>query len=114
MAMTKEEKKKRRKIIDKKYYEKNKDKRRENYKQYNQTPVCKKSMTISKWKKRGLKCEDYDSLYAHYILAENCDECNVRFGEKGDGTGTFRCMDHCHETGQFRNIICCGCNNKRR
>ena len=108
-----EENKDKRREYNKQWNEENKDKLAEYRKQYKQTETGKKVNTIAIWKKRGLKCEDYDSLYAHYILAENCDECNVRFGEWGDRTGSFKCMDHDHQTGQFRNFLCCGCNRKR-
>ncbi len=103
------------KIIEtnKKYYENNKEEIAKKMKEYNKTPAGKKSMLISNWKHRGLICEDYDSLYGHYINATGCDECSVTFGEPGDGSGTFKCMDHCHETGVFRNFLCCGCNNRR-
>jgi len=97
----------------KEYVDKHKEKKREYNKEYCQTPAGKKSYTISRWKQWGLICDDYDSLYAHYIVAEICDECNMRFGEKGDGSGTFRCMDHDHETGEFRNFLCNKCNLAR-
>jgi len=124
VLLTAEEKRERHKISQKKYYEKNREKKREYQKEYdeknkekkreyNQTPAGKKSHTISNWKHLGLICEDYDSLYAHYILAENCEECNVKFGEIGDGTNTWKCMDHSHETGLFRNFLCNKCNRKR-
>ena len=114
------------------YYQKNiikfKKKRREYYvenkeeiavrmkkysKEYAKTPACKKSYTISNWKKRGLICEDYDSLYCHYINATECEMCDVTFGEFGDGSGTFKCCDHNHKNGQFRNFICHTCNVRR-
>ena len=82
-------------------------------KKYHQTPGGKKSLTISKWKLRGLICEDYDLLYSNYLSETHCDECRCRFGVLGDKSGTYKCMDHCHETGAFRNFLCCACNVKR-
>tara|TARA_R110000787_G_scaffold175104_1_gene287639 strand:+ start:143 stop:703 length:561 start_codon:yes stop_codon:yes gene_type:complete len=93
-------------IRDKKYHQENKEK----IKEYQQTPKGKKSLRISKWKQAGLICDDYDSLYCHYLTAETCDHCNIPFGEFGDGTGTFKCMDHNHKTGLFRNFLCSKCN----
>jgi hypothetical protein len=29
-------------------------------------------------------------------------------------TSTTRVLDHSHITGQFRNILCCACNNRRK
>ena len=30
----------------------------------------------------------------------------LRFGKFGGGVGDWKCMDHCHETGAFRNFLC--------
>lgn len=105
----------------KEYLEKNKEKiqqytktyrekNKEHIKEYSKTPKGTKSKVISLWKRRGLICEDYDSLYCHYSLATECDNCNITFGEKGDGSGTHKCMDHSHTTGKFRNFLCNKCN----
>jgi len=94
----------------KEYYQKHKDKMKE----WNKTPAGKKSSTIKNWKIRGLVCEDYDSLYDRYIESKNCEECGCEYGKFGDGSWSFRCMDHSHITGLFRNFLCCGCNRKRR
>ena len=117
MVLSAEEKRERHNASDKIYRAKNKEKikkcreaNKEYMKEYRQTPNCKKSNTIYKWKLRGLICEDYDSLYCHYLNAENCDSCNVTYGEFGDGSQTFKCMDHNHQDGKFRNFLCCRCN----
>ena len=94
----------------KKYREENKEKEKKYKKKYRETPQGKKSRTLSNWRQTGLICEDYDSLYCHYLNAETCDNCNILFGERGDGTATFKCMDHSHKTGEFRNFLCCRCN----
>ena len=95
------------------YYEKNKEKLLVQMKERGQTPAGIKSGVISQWKISGLVYDDIDSLYCHYLNAINCDECGVEFGKYGDGSGTFKCMDHSHETGEFRNFLCCRCNIKR-
>lgn len=125
MVFTEEEKRERNSIRAKKYYQNNKEKLlkrkseysknnkehiKEKMKEWRQTPEGKKSNTISNWKRLGLICEDYDSLYCHYSNATECDNCNITFGEKGDGSRSFKCMDHNHETGEFRNFLCCNCN----
>ena len=95
----------------KEYQESHKDEIKEYYEEYLQTPQGKKKRTISDWKtKKGLVCEDYDSLYCHYLNAENCDNCNVTFGVKGDGSWSWKCMDHDHSSGLFRNFLCNRCN----
>ena len=80
---------------------------------YNKTPKGKMRGIICNWKQRGLVCEDYIALYNQYINVTNCDNCTVTFGKIGDGSGTHKCMDHCHTTGAFRNFLCCTCNNRR-
>jgi len=97
----------------KKYREKNKEKVSEYNKKYKQTPIGIKSTTIQNWKQRGLEHEDISALYDQYINVTNCEECGIEFGMFGDGTGTFKCMDHCHETNLFRNFLCHNCNKKR-
>jgi len=102
-----------RKEYMKQYQANNKDKIAKHHKKYRNTPLGKKSKTISKWKERGLICSDYDLLYSNFLVETHCDECRCRFGEWGDGTGSFKCLDHDHQTGLFRNFLCCKCNVKR-
>ena len=117
-----------RKAFKKEYYQKNKQRlselmkinrqnNKEDYKErqkiYNKTPNGLKSYQISKWKSAGVICSDYDLLYSNYLAETYCDFCRVKFGKKGDGTGTFKCLDHSHKTGLFRNFLCCACNIRR-
>ena len=101
--------KERRKEYMKQYDEANKEKLTE----YNRTPFRLKSKTIAKWKIKGLICEDYNVLYERYLESTNCEECGCEYGKFGDGSGTFRCMDHSHITGLFRNFLCNRCNIRR-
>jgi len=82
--------------------------------EYNQTPNGKKSLMIGNWKRRGIKSDNYDMLYNNYLSETHCDFCRVKFGKRGDGTGTWKCCDHNHETGFFRNFLCNNCNLRRR
>ena len=86
----------------KEYRENNKEQQKE----YNQTPVGKKSMAISDWKRRGLKLYGYthDELYDYYLEINHCEVCNK------DLSTTKKCMDHCHTDGCFRWVLCCSCN----
>jgi hypothetical protein len=69
---------------------------------------------ISSWRKAGVVCDDFEGLYDQYLAATNCADCGVEFeGEIGDGLGRYRCLDHCHDTGAFRDVVCVGCNNRR-
>jgi len=88
----------------KQYYQYNKEKINE-FRSNN--PKYVKSYTIYKWKKRGLIYEDYDKLYDYYLSVEECENCGI---ELNQDTGTKKCMDHDHNTGEFRNILCMTCN----
>ena len=77
-----------------------------NYHKYN---------TIANWKRRGIvlrENETYDMLYEKWHTTTNCEKCKV---ELCFGTGSKgRCLDHCHDTGYFRNILCHSCNIQRQ
>jgi hypothetical protein len=100
----KEQSKEYQKEYQKAYYEK--------IKEYFQTDAGKKSRRIANWKERGVKSEDYDALYEYYINCKNCELCEIELIEGMFGANK-RCLDHCHKTGLFRNILCCGCNIRR-
>jgi hypothetical protein len=93
--------------------QKDPEKRRLYNKKYRQSYEGKKSNTISKWKQRGLITDNYDSLYEHYLKTAYCDACKVLLTYDKQNTATTKCVDHCHETGLFRNILCLSCNIKR-
>ena len=96
------------------HYEKNKEKIKEYQKVYYQTPAGKKSNRINDWKKRGVIHDDFNELYEKYINTELCELCNCKLTVDKRKTKTTRCLDHDHETGEFRNVICNSCNVKRR
>lgn len=110
----------------KEYYQKNKEKlkadkvkyRQENKKQVYQTNLKYNSENphinkISMWKGRGVKLrpgEDWDSIYLFYITCENCELCNRVLTDENYCSSTHRTLDHEHETGFIRNILCHKCN----
>ena len=88
------------------YYEKNKEKSAEYFK----TDKGKKVSKISNWKRMGIINDNWDTLYDKYINAECCEKCNVKFDNEINNNK--KCIDHNHETGQFRNILCMKCNKQ--
>ncbi len=113
--MTDEQKEKRKEYL-KKYNEANKQKKKEYYKQRNQLPEIKQKNKINEWKRRGLVCDNYDDIYNKWLNTTICELCNIelQIGKAGGSKSNTKCMDHCHTTGNFRNIICHSCNTKRR
>tara|TARA_R110000803_G_C11718477_1_gene287889 strand:- start:4 stop:384 length:381 start_codon:yes stop_codon:yes gene_type:complete len=89
----------------KKYRDENKEKEKERLKKYRSTENGIKSYRISKWKYRGMIHDDFDSVYEIYFHTWNCEYCGCEFKNTKD-----RCLDHNHETGEVRAILCNRCN----
>ena len=75
------------------------------YTKYQKTEAGKKSMRISSWKTQGIISDDYNKLYERYINTTICDLCKINLNN------IKKCIEHCHNTGTFRNIVCSKCNN---
>ena len=98
----------------KKYYEENKDKILENQKEYYKSPEIKKNKLKNTWKTRGLNMENFEEIYKRYCKTTNCDNCGVLLTKHRKNNNTFKVMDHDHQTGEFRNVLCHLCNTRRR
>tara|TARA_R110000851_G_scaffold7589_1_gene29391 strand:+ start:87 stop:530 length:444 start_codon:yes stop_codon:yes gene_type:complete len=61
------------------------------------------------WKKSGLIMDNFEEIYDRYIHSKCCESCDKIFIKS-----FHRIMDHDHNTGLFRNVVCHGCNALRR
>jgi hypothetical protein len=102
MVFTTEE----RKEYNKNYYKNNKQKQKENIKNYRKTEKGKEVSMISNWKQKGVIHDNFEELYNKYLNTKECNVCKYVF----DKTNR-KCLDHDHETGLFRNVLCHKCNN---
>ena len=67
--------------------------------------MSSKAQTLKNWKVKGVIYDNFDELYEIYINTMNCQHCGIEFKNSRN-----RHLDHDHNTGLFRKIICCKCN----
>ena len=106
------------KAYQKEYREKNREKKNASNKAYRERnketinrkrwedPEDIKSRRLYNWKNRGL-VGDYDALYEIYLNTKNCMRCSIQFSQEKRSS---KCMDHDHETNEYRAILCHYCN----
>ena len=96
----------------KEYNKQYREKNPEYIKEYNKTDKCIKSNRISQWKTKYKIIEDnWNLLYEIYINTNRCDICNVKLID-GSKCNRGKCLDHDHESGYFRGVLCYECNKR--
>ena len=88
------------------YRQNNKEHLADEQREYRQTPAGKKSWKMNNWRRRGV-INVNDKMYNDYIATTHCECCSKEFSSSRD-----RCLDHDHETGEYRQILCKSCNNQ--
>jgi hypothetical protein len=68
-------------------------------------PKDHKSSKKKYWKCVGVNMDNFDEIYDRYIHSSQCELCYKIYD-----TNFNRCLDHCHTTGKFRNVVCRTCN----
>jgi len=80
------------------------DKHKIAVKKYVQTEAGRKSKRMNMWRHYGVN-NVTDELYDYFMNCDKCEVCDKEF------TDTYhKCLDHDHETGDFRYVLCRGCN----
>ena len=68
-------------------------------------PKRHKTAMKTTWKSRGVNIDNFDEIYDRYIKSSQCELCETPYKNNKN-----RCLDHCHTTGKFRNVVCRRCN----
>tara|TARA_R110000823_G_scaffold283566_1_gene401726 strand:- start:245 stop:673 length:429 start_codon:yes stop_codon:yes gene_type:complete len=79
---------------------------------YKMSETAKKRMKCQSWVKHGLIHNDIDELYEYYLNVKNCETCQIPLISGRYNRSNTRTMDHNHNTGEFRNVLCQRCNTR--
>ena len=77
-------------------------------KAYLESDLYKKQAKISRWKRYGIICNDFEVIHRIYMDTTNCDFCQEPFTDSLD-----RHLDHDHsitDSFNIRGILCMQCN----
>ena len=88
-------------------YQIHKEKKQETAKKYIRSQAGIKMRTMRNWRNLGVNNVN-DELYNYYRNVTNCEVCGNDFKNSRD-----KHLDHDHETGDFRWVLChdCNCND---
>jgi len=89
------------------------EKAKEAKQKYYNTEHGKKARRIKNWESSGVKSDDWNALYEYYKNCWECENCGIELIEGNYGNNK-KCLDHCHITGLFRNVLCNYCNILRK
>tara|TARA_R110000851_G_scaffold122196_1_gene251446 strand:+ start:983 stop:1303 length:321 start_codon:yes stop_codon:yes gene_type:complete len=73
----------------------------------------RKYKRIQNWKRIGVVSENYDELYNLFYNTHSCEDCDITLKTEGKLENNTRVLDHDHETGEYRGVVCLDCNFKR-
>jgi len=97
------------KAINKEYRDNNKEKIKEYFKKYRQTEHGQMVRKILSLERQGIIYYDMKELYYTWKMTKYCHYCWVELIEGNFGANR-KCLDHNHETGEPRGVICQACN----
>ena len=66
--------------------------------------IDNKNECFWRWKSYGV-VGDLEDIYNKWNNSTSCEKCSH------DYSYYKKCMDHCHVSGEFRNILCDACNS---